>query len=510
MPEQEHNLNTSSKTAIKNEPAAVKTTEAQSIESKNKIKKVTPKSKEQTITLYEKGKRIHPKKADGRFAKLRIWMIVLTQAFFYLMPWLNFNGRQALWFDVLGRHFYIFGMVFEPADLLYLTGLLMVSAFGLFWWTTIAGRLWCGYACPQTVYTQMMLWIDHFVEGDRNKRLKLEKEPWNARKIRIKTLKYILIFALAAWTGITFAGWFVPIREFVPAIFNGTAGTGSLGVAAFYGVMTWLFGHIMREQVCLHMCPYARFQSAMFDHDTLIISYDEERGEPRGARKKNVARGEHGIGDCINCTMCVQVCPVGIDIRDGLQYECIGCAACIDACDEIMDKMNYPRGLIRYTTEAVLKHEYTDAQIKQKLYRPKVLGYGAALLLAVIGLLIGIATRQTIQIDIIKDRGVMVRENKKGMLENAYTLHISNASDQTQVIQAQVTGFEDIVLTGIPDGGIVIGNGQIINIPVQVATQPEYANKGSHPIEFTFHYRQQNEPENKTREIKEKAIFIGE
>lgn len=327
--------------------------------------------KEQVIQLYKKAERIHPKKATGKYANLRILMILVTQLFFYGMPWLMWDDRQAVWFDLAGRHFYIFGLVLMANDLLLLTGLLVISAFGLFWWTTIAGRLWCGYACPQTVYTEIMLWIDHLVEGDRNKRMKLDKEPWNARKIRIKLTKYLLIFVVAAWTGITFAGWFVPIREFVPAIFHGTAGAGSFGVAAFYGFVTWLFGHIMRGQVCFYMCPYARFQSAMFDHDTLVISYDTERGEPRGARKKNVSREETPLGDCINCTMCVQVCPTGIDIRDGLQYQCIGCAACIDACNEVMDKMNYPRGLIRYTTEAVLNKEYTDAQIKKTLITPE-------------------------------------------------------------------------------------------------------------------------------------------
>ena len=468
------------------------------------------KVKEQPIQVYQGAKRIHPKLAKGRFANIRIIMILATQLFFYGVPWINWDGRQAVWFDVLGRHFYIFSLVFEPADLLYLTGLLIVSAFGLFWWTTVAGRLWCGYSCPQTVYTEIMLWIDHFVEGDRNKRLKLDKEPWNFRKIRIKTLKYILIFIVAAWTGITFAGWFTPIREFVPAIFNGTAGHIALGTAAFYGFVTWLFGHIMREQVCLHMCPYARFQSAMFDHDTLVISYDEERGEPRGARKKNTERGEGGIGDCINCTMCVQVCPVGIDIRDGLQYQCIGCAACIDACDEVMDKMGYPRGLIRYTTEAVLKHEYTDQDIKKRLLRPKVVGYGGVLLAAVIGLAVGIATRQTMQIDVIKDRGVMVRENTQGLLENSYNLSISNASDKTQIVTAEVSGLEDIHITGMPPQGIVVPAGQLVSAPVQVNVPPEYAEKGSHPIMFTFRYRYEGQPETEVREIKEKSIFIGE
>lgn len=245
----------------------------------------TPKSRK-VIEIHPEGQRIHPKKAEGRFAKLRLAVLAATQLFFYGMPWLMWHGRQAVWFDIPGRHFYIFDMVLVPNDLLFLSGLLMVCAFGLFWWTTIAGRLWCGYACPQTVYTEIMLWIDHLVEGDRNQRLKLEKSPWNLHKIRVKLTKYLLIAAVAGWTGITFAGWFVPIREFVPALFAGTAGFGAVLTAAIYAGFTWLLGHIMREKVCLHMCPYARFQSAMFDHDTLIISYDEARGEPRGARKK--------------------------------------------------------------------------------------------------------------------------------------------------------------------------------------------------------------------------------
>ena len=468
-----------------------------------------PAVKEQVIQFHS-NKRIHPKRAIGKFANLRIWMIIATQLFFYVMPWIMWHGRQAVLFNIEERHFYVFSMVLEPADMLYLAGLMIVSAFGLFWWTTIAGRIWCGYSCPQTVYTEIMLWIDHLVEGDRNKRLKLDKEPWHFHKIRIKALKYLLIFIVAAWTGITFAGWFVPIRQFVPAIFAGTAGSVALGTAAFYGFVTWLFGHILREKVCLHMCPYARFQSAMFDHDTLVISYDTERGEPRGARKKTASKEETQLGDCINCTMCVQVCPTGIDIRDGLQYQCIGCAACIDACDEVMDKMGYPRGLIRYTTEAVLKHEYTDADVKKRLLRPKVVGYGVMLLVAVVGLLVGLATRATIQIDVIKDRGVMVRENKQGLLENTYNLSISNASEQTQIIQASVSGLEDIRLTGLPENGISVKGGDIITVPVQVATQPEYAEKGSHPIQFTFKYRVEGQPENEARELQEKSIFIGE
>ncbi len=255
-------------------------------------------------------RRTHPsEKAVGRFAKLRIAAVLATQFVFYVIPWFNWSGRQAVVFNIPERHFFIFGLSLGVGDLIYLALLLMICAFGLFWWTTIAGRMWCGYSCPQTVYTEIMLWIDNLVEGDRNKRLKLEKSPWNFTKIRIKATKYLLIFLVCAWTGITFAGWFVPIRQFVPDLFTGAAGGGAMFAAAFYGFMTFFFAHIMREKVCLHMCPYARFQSAMFDKDTLIVSYDAERGEPRGARKKTVNKEEAGLGDCINCAMCVKSAP---------------------------------------------------------------------------------------------------------------------------------------------------------------------------------------------------------
>lgn len=462
------------------------------------------------IQIHPEGERIHPKKAQGRFAKLRILAVLVTQFVFYVVPWFNWSGRQAVLFDIPERHFYIFGLSLGMGDLIYLALLLMICAFGLFWWTTIAGRLWCGYSCPQTVYTEIMLWIDNLVEGDRNKRLKLEKSPWNATKIRIKLTKYLLIFAFCAWTGITFAGWFNPIRQLVPALFQFNAGGGAMFAAAFYGFMTFLLAHIMREKVCLHMCPYARFQSAMFDKDTLIISYDAERGEPRGARKKTASKEETGLGDCINCAMCVQVCPVGIDIRNGLQYQCIGCAACIDACDEIMDKMNYPRGLIRYTTEGALEHEYEEKDIKKRLKRPRVAGYGAVLAVVVVAFLVGISHRKMVEVDILKDRGVMVRENTKGWLENAYNLRIINNSENTQLMTATVSGFDEIALTGLPEGGIKLAPRETVTIPVQVSTIPEYADKGSHPLEFKFVYRDSDDAQAEQTVITEEAAFIGE
>ncbi len=460
-------------------------------------------SDEQEIELYQGSKRIHPKWTKGIFSKWRIAIVLITQFVFLILPWFNYDGRQAVLLHVADRHFYFFGLVLLPSDLIFMSGILFMAAFGLFWWTTIAGRLWCGYACPQTVYTEIMMWFDRLFEGDRAARLKLEKAPWNARKIRIKLMKYTAIFLMCAWIGLSFIGWFTPIREVFKFNMTGT----QWGVAIFYGFVTFLLAHIMREQVCRYMCPYARFQSAMFDKDTLIISYDTERGEPRGKKRKG--EDESKKGDCIDCTLCVQACPVGIDIRDGLQYECIGCAACIDICDEVMVKQGKPKGLIRYTTEAALEKAYPESKIWTRLKRPRVVGYGLILLIIMVSWIIGIMNRQNVRVDVIKDRGVMVRYNNEGLVENSYTLRLLNASDKVQVINANVEGIEGIKLTGIAND-FELNPGDPVSLPVQVSIPPEMAdtsNGKSQHIYFKFSYHTKGE-DGTIRTFDEKAAFI--
>ena len=330
--------------------------------------------------LYESAAKIYPREVEGRFANLSKLATYVLLGLFYLVPWLMWDDRQAFLFDLPARKFYLLGLTLWPQDFIYLAWLLMILAYSLFFFTALGGRLWCGFACPQTVWTEAFIWMEQWTEGTRSQRMKLDKAPWSFNKFRRKFSKQFLWITFALWTGFTFVGYFQPIRDLGMDILALNVGGWTLFWGLFYGFATYGNAGYMREQVCKYMCPYARFQSAMFDKDTLIISYDEARGEPRGARKKTVDPKQAGLGDCIDCNMCVQVCPTGIDIRDGLQYECIACAACIDVCNDVMDKMNYPRGLVRYTS-----HNAMEEQQPMRVLRPRVLIYGALLLALLIG-----------------------------------------------------------------------------------------------------------------------------
>ncbi|WP_215777494.1 cytochrome c oxidase accessory protein CcoG [Paludibacterium sp. B53371] len=468
------------------------------------IKAKVESPKEQSISLYEKSRKLYPRDVRGIFAKWRLLFLFGTQLFYLGMPWVTWNGRQALLFDLVNRKFYLFGLTIWPQDFVYLSALLMCCAFGLFLWTTIAGRLWCGYACPQTVYTEVMLWIERLVEGDHIKRQKLDKQAMNGRKFVTKTIKHGIMIVFSLWTGFTLVGYYTPIRDLVAAAPTFNYGPWETFWIFFYAGFTYLFAAHMREQVCKYMCPYARFQSVMFDRDTLIISYDEARGEPRGARKKGIDPKDAGLGSCINCGICVQVCPVGIDIRDGLQYECIGCAACIDACDEVMDKMGYPRGLISYTTENVQEGKFTRDQIKQRILRPRVIMYSLVLLVVITTAATAFFLRLPFKVDIIRDRASLVRETDDGWLENSYSIRIMNVTDQPQRFTLTVDGMPDLRLQA-DEKEILVRPGDNRLVGVRVQAQPEVATKGSHEIHFTI--SRADDPSLKTRE---KSSFIGE
>ncbi len=447
--------------------------------------------------LYETRQKIYPRLVHGIFARLRVSAVLVLLGLFYGVAWLRWDGRQAVLFDLPARKFYIFGLTFWPQDFFYLSGLLIIAALSLFFFTALAGRLWCGYACPQTVWTEAFLWMERKIEGDRGKQMKLDKSPFSAHKFFVKGTKHFVWVVFSLWTGFTFVGYFTPIVELGQKILSLNTGPWETFWVLFYGFATYGNAGWLREQVCIYMCPYARFQSAMFDKNTLIISYDPKRGEPRGSRKRGIDPQSLGLGDCIDCKMCVQVCPTGIDIRDGLQYQCIGCAACIDACDTVMEKIGYPKGLVKYTTENAVEG------IKTRILRPRVIVYGFVLLGILSTVIFGIVTRSEVGLDVIGDRNTLYRETGEGLIENVYTLKILNKSHQEHVFDITATGVEDLnVLTDVAD--IRVASGVVMDVPVRLQADPVDLYSRRSDVFFTVRSRSDRKVE-----TSEEARFIG-
>ena len=455
-------------------------------------------------SLYASDTKIYARSVSGWFNRWRWAMVWLTQLVFYGLPWLSMNGRQALLFDLADRRFYIFNLVLYPQDLIYLTGLLIVSALSLFLFTAVAGRLWCGYTCPQTVYTELFMWVERKTEGDRIARMRLDKAPWGVAKIARKTAKQVVWIAIGLWTGFTFVGYFTPVRELAATVSSWTLGPWEAFWVLFYGFATYGNAGFMREQVCKYMCPYARFQSAMFDRDTLIVTYDEARGEGRGSRPRSDTPEQYhakGLGDCIDCGLCVQVCPTGIDIRNGLQYECISCAACIDVCDGVMDKMRYPSGLIRNSTQNGIDQKLSRAAMFRRVLRPRVLVYTTVLALVSGGLLWSLLSRASFRVDVIRDRGSIARMAGQGQIENVYRLQIMNATEHGQRYVLNVAGIEGARI--VSDGDVTVDAASSRWVPVRVQVPPNAATPGSHPM--TFLITAQGSPPD---EVIEKSVFL--
>ena len=445
-----------------------------------------PRSEPRVIRLYVAEAKIYPRAVHGWFAVWRWVLVWATQALFYGLPWLNWNGRQAVLFDLDARRFLIFDLILYPQDFIYLTALLVVSAFGLFFFTAVAGRLWCGYACPQTVYTEIFLWIERHIEGDRAARIRLDKSGWGAEKLLRKGGKHAAWIAVSLWTGFTFVGYFESIRGLGQGVLAGALGGWEVFWVLFYGFATYGNAGYLREQVCKYMCPYARFQSAMFDKDTLIISYDAARGDPRGPRSKKADPAAMGMGSCVDCAQCVHVCPTGIDIRQGLQYECIGCAACIDVCNDVMDKFGYDRGLIRYATQNGIDQRWTAAQQWRRVLRPRVLIYGAILLSVSTALVWSLAMRMPFKVDVVRDRATLARQIEDGVIENIYRLQLMNAAESTQRFRLDVTGIDGLKVA-TPDGTLTLAPAEARWITVSLRLSPDAAERiggGVHPLRF--------------------------
>jgi len=443
--------------------------------------------------LYEVRKTIHPRAVHGWFAGWRWALVWATQLVFYGLAWLPWNGRQAVLFDIAQRKFTLFGLILFPQDIIYLTVLLIISALSLFLFTAVAGRLWCGYACPQTVYTEIFLWVEERIEGDRMARMKLDAAPLTARKFALKAAKHGVWIAIALWTGFTFVGYFTPIRELWDAVWSASTGSWETFWVLFYGFATYGNAGWMREQVCKYMCPYARFQSAMFDKDTLIITYDPERGEPRG-------KGP-GKGHCVDCSICVQVCPTGIDIRDGLQYECIGCAACIDGCDRVMEKVGFPKGLIRYSTQHAMEKKLTRGEMFKRAFRPRVLVYSAILWIVVIAAGVSLWNRVPLKVDVIRDRAAISREVAGGMIENVYRLQIMNTSESARAYRLSVSGIPGIRIPG--ETVIEVDGAASRLVPVKLRIEPGAAAAGTHRIDFGI-----ESTDDASVAVREKSVFI--
>ncbi len=452
------------------------------------------------ISLYAAHQKIYPRSVSGLFSNWRWGMVFLTQLVFYGLPWLEWGQRQAILFDLGTRRFYIFGLVLYPQDFIYLTGILVISALSLFLFTAVAGRLWCGYACPQTVYTEMFLWIEKKIEGDRTARMRRDAQPFSVEKIWRKSAKHAAWLAVALWTGFTFVGYFTPIKQLSLAFVQMNLGSWEIFWTFFYSFATYGNAGFMREQVCKHMCPYARFQSAMFDKDTLIVTYDEKRGDPRGARSRKADLSTLNLGACVDCSLCVQVCPTGIDIRNGLQYECIGCGACVDVCDTVMDKMGYARGLVKYTTQNAMNNGWTQTQTLRHILRPRVLIYSAILSSIVLSMVISLSLRTPFKVDVVRDRGVMARMVSAGRIENVYRLQIMNATETAQRYKISASGLPGMQVTS--EEVIGVESTEARWVPVRVQVPPEAASGGSHPIEFRI------QALDSSHQITEKSVFL--
>ena len=447
-------------------------------EKNDRLSEVAP----QPISLYEKHKVIYAREVKGWWANWRWALVFFTQLIFYGTPWLEWNDRQAVLFHLVERKFYLFGLVLWPQDVFYLALLLIISAYALFLFTAMAGRLFCGYACPQTVYTEIFMWIENRIEGDRPARMRLDQQPWTARKYAIKTAKHAAWLLLSLWTGLTLVGYFTPVSELMLEVAGLNMGGWEIFWTFFYAGFCYMQAGFLREQVCKYMCPYARFQGVMFDADTLVITYDPERGEQRGARKKGVDAKAAGLGDCVDCGICVQVCPTGIDIRDGLQYECIGCSACIDACDQVMDKVGLPRGLIRYSTENALEKHYSHQEIVRHVLRPRIILYTVGLIAITVAAAWSLAIRVPLKVDITRDRSTLAREADDGRIENIYTLKVMNTEEVPHRFALSVSGMEGIDLMG--ERVVEVGAAQNREVTVAVRVPAEGGKKGANTIYF--------------------------
>jgi cytochrome c oxidase accessory protein FixG len=416
--------------------------------------------------LYKPRTPIYPKLVHGRWRRIKWALLLATLAVYYATPWIRWDRPgalpdQAVLVDFFGRRFYFFGIQLWPQEVYFITGLLVMAALALFLVTALFGRLWCGYACPQTVWTDLYIYVERMFEGDRNARMRLDAAPWSLDKLWRKTGKHAVWLGVAFGTGGAWIFYFRDAPTLLREFWTGQAPVTSYVSCALLTATTYVFAGHMREQVCTYMCPWPRIQGAMLDRNSLQVTYRYDRGEPRGAHKKGA--DWTGRGDCVDCSACVTACPMGIDIRDGAQLECINCGLCIDACDEIMDRVQRPRALIAYDTDAAVEDRRAGRRPRYPLLRARTLYYAVALAV-VSGLMVwGLATRATLEVHALRDRNPTFIRLHDGAIRNAYTLKLSNRGFQPEPVEI---GF-----SGVP-GAVVATPGEAAGAPVRVVLPP--------------------------------------
>jgi len=445
--------------------------------------------------FYKSRVPIYPKLVHGTYRKIKWVVMAVTLAIYYLMPWIRWDRgpsapTQAVLVDLAHERFYFFFIELWPQEVYYITGLLVLAAVGLFLVTSLFGRLWCGYACPQTVWTDLFIYIENLIEGDRSARIRLAAEPWTMRKVAKRVAKHTIWILVAIATGGAWIFYFADAPTLARELAMSGASIAAYGAIALLAFTTYALGGLMREQVCTYMCPWPRIQGAMTDNEALAVTYRSDRGEPRGPHKKG--QSWEGHGSCIDCRQCVAACPMGIDIRDGLQLECINCGLCIDACDEVMDKVGLARGLIAYDTGANVQRRLGGALARFRFIRPRTILYAAVMLIVAGVMVFGLSTRRTIDLDILRDRNPDFVTLSDGAVRNAYTLKLMNRSDRTRGFSLSLSGIQIRAFNVIGVGEVAlplrlsVPADKVRTVRVLITVAPSIVHPGSRKIVFTL------------------------
>ena len=436
--------------------------------SMNKVHAAAPEPKLSHDELYADRVRVYPRSVHGPARTVKWAVLVACLTIYYVLPWIRWNrgpGRpsQAVLLDLQAEHFHFFNIEFWPQDIYYLTGALILGAVSLFLVTSLVGRMWCGYACPQTVWTDLIMWVERLIEGDRNERMRRDAGPTTLEKVWRKAAKHAIWLGVAFWTGGAWIMYYVDAPTVTREFWTGTASTGVYGFTLLFTATTYLLAGWAREQVCTYMCPWPRFQASMLDEQSFIVTYQAWRGEPRGHGKRDAAVLEKKLGDCIDCNLCVNVCPTGIDIRDGVQLECINCGLCVDACNEVMAKTGAKPWLITWDTLAGQKAKMAGQHEKLRLLRPRTVIYVSALLIALTVMGVALATRSLVNLSVQHDRAPLFVKMRDGSLRNGYTVKISN--------KTQLPADFSLLLQGLDDAGMSVaesGEGRSPNLKLIV------------------------------------------